>query len=200
MTTMNISSHGASPAITNKAIFWVVACSGFVRILFILTTWGARRSNDIYAWIDVGNRLLAGVNPYAATSYLNHPPFWMQYIFAMEWASMASGLSFLFILQSSLVVFELILITAILFLIRSYANSPINLKWLLIAFAFNPVFILLTGQHGNFDVLVALTCTLSIFFFAQFQSLRQDSSWLFGCLFLGIAIPNNASRQHHIAQ
>src|SRR5262245_46588076 len=51
-----------------------------VRGLFLLIT-PAGASNDVSNWLAVAAALRNGENPYVTTPFLNHPPFWMQWIF-----------------------------------------------------------------------------------------------------------------------
>ncbi|MCB0334124.1 MAG: hypothetical protein KDD55_11530, partial [Bdellovibrionales bacterium] len=73
----------------------------FLRVLFLLLIPGEAMSLDMIRWGRVIDKLLAEplpLNPYNTTTYLNGPPFWMQFLFVIGKVEGATGLSrFLFL-------------------------------------------------------------------------------------------------------
>ncbi len=59
---------------------------------------------------------------------------------------------------------------------------------LLAGFALNPICILLTCQHGNFDVLVALAIVLFLLWIGRFLEGEESDAWLVSSLFLGAGV------------
>jgi len=85
----------------------VLAVALAVRLAFVIWMPAAAHSADAEAWEDVARVLDAGVNPYAATSFLNWPPLWLLCIAAMSGLSHTLGVPFFRVLQATLILIEL---------------------------------------------------------------------------------------------
>lgn len=169
--------------------FWYAELAGLgARALFLVATARLTKSVDVYSWVQVGKGLQAGANPYAVTTFLNWPPFWMQVIYLLEKTSALTGLPFVACLLSFLVMVDLVLIAALYAFLQMLIPDRPPGRVVLWAISLNPVCILLTCQHGNFDGLVALSVVLFLIAVVSYRNSRDLTDWLLACLLLGIAI------------
>lgn len=166
----------------------VLAVSWAVRLAFILIMPEAARSLDTFSWQDVAQFLDDGLNPYRVSTVLNWPPFWMQLIFCISKATAFLGIPFFRALQIFLIVIESAVIIQAFKLIRELAPAANARNILLLGIALNPIAILLTCQHCNFDVIVALWILLFIGNLVKFNRTGDISHWLNASLFLGMGI------------
>src|SRR5262245_39666032 len=124
------------------------------RLAFLAWLPAGAYSADVDKWLEVDRVLRAGGNPYNVTDHLNWPPFWMQVVFAIGWLARASALPFVAVLRTVLIGVELSAILLV-YALLTRVTSPRSAFWLaLIGVALNPVAILLSCQHGNFDIFV----------------------------------------------
>jgi len=171
-----------------KDIVIVLAIALAARFFFMLVMPPMARSTDAFNWETVAKVLAAGGNPYQTTTFLNWPPFWLQIIFVLSKISTALALPFFRVLQVFLILVESLVIVALIRLLREVAPG-MPIRWLVVAgLALNPAAILLTCQHCNFDVLVALWVTLFTLSLVRYDRSRDYADWLFACLFLGLGI------------
>jgi hypothetical protein len=172
-----------------KRDFWYAEIAALVaRILFLVATAGMFRSIDLYSWQKVVNTLNAGANPYAATTVLNWPPLWMQIVFLLGKVAAITGLPFMLCVQVFLILVDLALIAALYKLLQIVAPEKPAGRVVLWAISLNPVCILLTCQHGNFDGLLALAVVLLLIAVAGYLRSGDPVDWLTACLLLGLAI------------
>ena len=166
----------------------VLAVSWAVRLAFILMVPEEARSFDTFSWQDVAKFLDDGLNPYHVSTLLNWPPFWMQLIFCISKAAAFLGIPFFRALQIFLILVESVVIIQAFKLIREVAPVANARNILLFGIALNPIAILLTCQHCNFDVVVVLWILLFIRSLVKFNRTGDISHWLNACLFLGLGI------------
>jgi len=147
-------------------------------------------SADTQSWITIANLLEKGWNPYRATSLLNWPPFWMQGIFVMGQLSAFTGVPFEAVLHLVLVGFETLLALLLYRMLSSRLGHRQALTLVGVGICFNPACILLTIQHGNFDVFVALWVLLFIQALLRYHTDAngRDETWLAAAFFLGLGI------------
>ena len=165
----------------------VLCVSWLARFLFVWLMPPEAISYDIYSWQAVAMALRDGLNPYKVSSFLNWPPFWMQLIHLIDRISVMLGISFVHGLQLFLAAVESAVICLTFRLISRLGRGP---AWplALVGLALNPACILLTCQHGNFDVLVGLWVLLFVGSLIQYQRSKDEVDWLLACLFLGLGI------------
>lgn len=166
----------------------VLGASLGARLVFLAVMPASVHSIDADHWFDVFQVLQAGHNPYEATTYLNWPPFWMQLIYLMGKAAGLLHVSFLRVLQTVLIVAESLMIAVVLHLVRELVPRADARRIVLWGLALNPVAILLTCQHANFDVIVALWIVLFATSLVRFHGNGEPTDWLAASLFLGLGI------------
>jgi hypothetical protein len=166
----------------------VLAVALVVRLAFIAWMPAAAHSADADAWETVARLLDARVNPYAATSFLNWPPVWLLCIAAMSGLSHALGVPFFRVLQTTLILVELGTLALAWALLRRVRPEAAAARWVLFGLALNPVAVLLTCQHCNFDGLVALAVLGFALALGRFHRTGAATDWLEACLFLGLGV------------
>jgi len=148
----------------------------------------ATYSKDLYAWLRVIDILTQEGNPYSQTEVLNWPPFWMQILYGVHEISKHTAVSPTRVIQLVLMDGEAILMLATYGILKRFLHCPNPLKLLIIALALNPISILLSCQHCNFDVFVGFWVLLFIYSLLDFYETGSVASWLMACFFLGIGI------------
>ena len=146
-------------------------------------------SYDLGSWAEVvKGMLLTGNNPYADTTKLNWPPFWLQVIYLLGRLSLAAGIHFGVMVKLFLVCVEGVL-TVVLYLV---ARHPLGvhrpLATVTVAICFNPVALFQVILHCNFDIFVGLWILLFFWSLARFAESGEETLWLLSAMFLGLAI------------
>lgn len=186
---MALVGAGREKRFWRKSDFWYAEFVALVlRVLFLAVTAGMVRSVDLYSWQKVANQLQAGVNPYDSGTVLAWPPLWMQFIYLFAKVSTLTRVPFILCIQIFLVAADLVLVGALYNFLQVLAPEKSAGKIALWAISMNPVCILLTCQHGNFDGLVALLLVLFLIEVASYIRSGDVVEWLGACLLLGLAI------------
>ena len=122
---------------------WVWAVAGLaagVRLAVAAVSYG---TSDVQAWDQLARAFLAGENFYA-TQLHNWPVLWIYFAVAAELVHDATQISFPFLVKLGPVVAD----ASIAWML---ARREVRLG---LAYALNPVSILITGYHGQFDALM----------------------------------------------
>lgn len=145
-------------------------------------------STDLNSWLFVAQVLSERRNPYNETSLLNWPPLWMQVLSALNHVSQLTHVRLVRVIQGFLIGGEGLLTCAMYLLLARHWLVP--RAWLLVlaGLVLNPVAILLTTVHGNFDLIVGSMVALFIWAITRWQRCGQPEDWLLACFFLGVAI------------
>ncbi len=157
------------------------------RALFLLWTDPRAISADLRGWQQVADALVAGQNPYNTTPALNWPPLWMQVLFGISRLASTVGVPLVRAIPVFLIASELALILAADRLLALF-QVPRRRLLLLLGIAWNPICLLLVCQHGNFDVLIALSITLFWIWLLRFHRDEDWSAWLMAALWLGLGV------------
>ena len=142
-------------------------------------------SVDLYHWVDVYRDLDGGRNPYTSTTYLNWPPVWMQLIFFLGRLSDAIQQPMHLVVRYFLVLVDVATVYAVYTFVRLELNQRPE-RIVLFGLVFNPVAILLTTSHGNFDTIVGLFILLGLWMILRWLRTEDPVSWLAGCAFIGL--------------
>jgi hypothetical protein len=174
--------------------------SGGFQVLFLLCLAGAARlawlailpshavSLDLLTWKWVAIDLLNNVNPYSAPPWIYHPPFWTQILFGLANLSRRTGVDFIRSVKLVLIAGDLSLLAATYLLLRTLRPGSSCTRLLVVGYCLNPLLILLTAQHGNFDALVMIWVVLFHYFLIRFRSSSDAVDWLLSAGCLGIAV------------
>jgi hypothetical protein len=171
-----------------RDILVLVAVAWVARLAFMLIFPPTVRSVDADSWQKIAQLLAEGSNPYRVTPLLNWPPLWMQLIFCISKVSTALALPFFRVLQVSLMLVETAVMILTARLIYEIKPTALARNLVLLGIALNPIAILLTCQHCNFDIIVDLWLLLFAGALLRYNRGENQADWLMACLFLGLAI------------
>jgi hypothetical protein len=79
-------------------------------------------------------------------------------------------------------------LAAIYLLLRTLRPASSCRRLLVIGYCLNPLLILLTAQHGNFDALLMVWVVLFLYFLIRFRNSSDAVDWLLAAGCLGIAV------------
>ncbi|MGD0390795.1 MAG: hypothetical protein ABSC42_17765 [Tepidisphaeraceae bacterium] len=188
------STSGGGQAIRTQSRF------GGFELLFLLSLAGAARlawlailpagavSLDLLTWKWVAIDLLNNINPYSAPPGIYHPPFWTEVLFALANLSRGTGIDFIRSVKLVLIAGDLSLLAATYLLLRTLRPGSSCTRLLAIGYCLNPLLILLTAQHGNFDALLMIWVVLFHYFLLRFRNSSDAVDWLLSAGCLGIAV------------
>ena len=153
-----------------------------IRLFFTLK--GAALA-DVLRMYEVAQKVLSGGNPYQTYGFYIYPPLWMQ----VEYFSLLVSRVFLIPFQTVIKIWPnvadlLIGIVIYVFLTNNKVKPAISVPWSLF-YILNPVSILISSVHGQFDSIVSLFTLLSIFFITFFKT---PKFFYLSALMFGIAI------------
>jgi hypothetical protein len=169
----------------HRRLLQVLAVGWLARAAFILLSSPRARSTDVFSWIAVAHELRAGANPYETTTFLNWPPLWLVVIWILDHVSSALGISFFLTLRLFLILVESGVVVLLYSFLARVAPDQAR-RIVIVGISLNPIAILLVCQHGNFDVLVGLTCLAGALAIARYSRTRDAIMWLVGALALGL--------------
>jgi hypothetical protein len=171
-----------------KDLALLLGTSLFVRALFLIIVPMNAVSWDIHSWTRIVELLRQHENPYHRTPNLNWPPFWMQILYGVSAVSDATHVSITRCIQTFLIFIESLTIVVSYFTLSHYfpkVNARTSLLW---GMALNPISILLTCQHGNFDILVAFWIGLAVYMLLSFKRSGTAVDWLWASALIGLGI------------
>lgn len=137
---------------------------------------------DTAGFQEIGRWVLAGKSPYsspAVYALYPYPPVWMWFAGVSLWLSSVSNLPFQFLIKLPIILGDLIICILIYLLVLQNDKRKAVLSSFL--YAINPVSILITGFHGQFDTLAILFIIFSIYYY-------KSKIKLVSPLFLSLAI------------
>lgn len=163
----------------------------FLTIILIITTIGVRivpamytpLVADLWHWWKTAISVLDGINPYIKPRGMlyPYPPVWMYIEAAAAWLSITYNLSFQLIIKIPLILSDVFIS---IFIFRSaYINDIKKSFFAGLLYGLNPISILITGFHGQFDTLAIAAIVLAVYLFKKQRSLLAGIS-----LGVGIAI------------
>jgi len=131
---------------------------------------------DIQSYLQVGELTLKGINIYPDVANLHHPylPFFL-YLEAMAYWLGQSKIIIITIIKIINIIFDLGILNLV------YRLSKKNLKTAFL-YAINPVTILITTLHGQFDVIPIFFILLTIYLLQQKKELASVLSFSFAVL------------------
>ena len=162
---------------------------GAVTLAARLIWWAVLPQNamsvDLHDWPYVVKALNAGVNPYSGT-LLNWPPFWMEMLYGLSRFSLRFNVDFISAVRVCLVMADLAVLCALSGLMRALYPKERHGWVILWGYALNPVFALLTIQHGNFDAFAMIWVLLSMQVLVRYDRSGDPVDWLLACACVGI--------------
>ncbi len=175
-----------SPAITIKAIRENLAWRSMVVALVVLLGFGARlliatlgHNYDLDSYMQVTRLVEQGQNVYANTYRYNYGPLWFNLLYFLYTLAGKDWSVFRFLISGALSLVD-IGIFAILW--RKVGRTPALLFYL------NPVSMIITGFHSQFDNLAILLAMLSVLLLPEQAERGFGKRKLAGLLVLGLSI------------
>jgi hypothetical protein len=166
--------------------FAVTAVAMVVRLVPAVLAYG---TSDVMTWELLGRLFLSGQNFYA-TQLHNWPALWIYFCAAAVAMHDASGLPFFTLIKLPPIAADA-LITVLLYLVGlRQTRQPDRAALLGLTYALNPVSILITGYHGQFDSMM-LAPTVLAWFLLDEPSARitsRNSRLIASALLLGLGI------------
>ncbi len=155
-----------------------------VRIGFIVLKPFNAVSLDMIYWQEVVNQLIGPnpSNPYLTTTRLAYPPLWLEVLYFLGKISISIGIPLQYLIQSVLILAECGMVATLLYLCHARPRT------ILVAIVLNPIAILQSCQHLNFDQLVGLLVLLFMVFLLEFYDSKKPIDWLCACFFLGVGM------------
>ncbi|PIS09363.1 hypothetical protein COT75_01655 [Candidatus Beckwithbacteria bacterium CG10_big_fil_rev_8_21_14_0_10_34_10] len=132
---------------------------------------------DLFSYEIVAKILSEGKNVYLYTHRYNYSPFWFTILFSLYKISLIfPKISFFFIVRAFLTLVDLVIL---LVLYKISKLKKIFFPPVAIGFFLNPISIIITGHHGQFENLSILFILLGVYFY-----LKNRKSKLPALLFL----------------
>jgi hypothetical protein len=154
--------------------FWFIALLALlVRLTVVLLTTGAEF--DITSYHIQAQSVFAHQNVYSVTGRYPYPPVWIWLVALAQWAANATALPFVWLVKMPGILGDYLIVV----LLQWKRGS-----WAALFHALNPVSILITAGHGQFDALVM---ALVIAAWVLWEN-RQRTSMAWAALALGGAI------------
>ncbi|MCX6791928.1 MAG: hypothetical protein NT149_02730 [Candidatus Gottesmanbacteria bacterium] len=137
---------------------------------------------DIQSYQIVGKLASEGKNVYEMTSRYNYGPIWFLIL------GVVYKVSLLF--QDQLTAFRLCItiIISIVDVCIAFSLWKIYSKWIAILFILNPISIILTGTHGQFDNLAILVALWAAYLYQNAGYKWNDRNRIIGLILLGISV------------
>ena len=150
-------------------------------VLRLVLAWFAPPNFDQLSYAIVVGILDHGGNVYAETARYNYSPVWMGVLWFIAHASRPFGITFPMAVRSFLTAVD---IADALVIGAIAARSGLSREKAVAAFFLNPISVLLTGMHGQFENLAALPLLLALWLTLAHPATRSRWLWLLGTLAL----------------
>lgn len=149
-------------------------------------------SEDFHIWNIIAATLMRGGNPYVDTGVtsglLFYPPLWMQVLFVLGHVSQQTHISLNHLIQVVLTAVDVAIVIVAYFFMRTLGVGSRAFWIALLGIALNPISIILTVIHGNFDPLIGLLVLATAYALVVWNRGGTQSTWLMACLTLGLGI------------
>src|SRR5262245_14129954 len=150
MTSTNMESAGTA-ASSWKRLAVPIAVAIAARVAFLLLMPASALSEDMVHWDEVVSVLQGGGNPYNLTPHLNWPPVWMQVLFLLSKLSSWTAIPLHRCIQGFLILVDCLVVAAACRLCVRLGKEQGAARIVIVGLCLNPIAVLLTCQHGNFD-------------------------------------------------
>jgi hypothetical protein len=160
-----------------------------VRVEYQLILPSYAYSYDISAHEEFARIIGSGQNPYATSPfYLAWPPFWGFCVYLLARVGELTSAEFIQILRTFLIAVDMIVILVAAALLGRSVPIGRARNVVLFGIALNPIVILLTIQHGNFDSIVAIWVMSALLALGSWRRSGDAVDWLLACFFLGLGV------------
>jgi Gpi18-like mannosyltransferase len=167
---------------TQYFLLALVVIATTLRVVPMLSTYG---TEDINTWARAADALARSENPYV-TANLLWPPMWPLIILAVKSISVVTGLEFATWIKLPPVLADVAIALVIYYYFANRYHNERRARRFALIYAVNPVSILVTAVHGQFDSFPTLFLLLSAYFADDEQADQTDMA--LAALFFGLAI------------
>ena len=140
--------------------------------------------SDLHAYGIQADSVFHHQNVYTVTDRYPYPPVWIWIIALARWVSVTFGMKFDIAARVPAIIGDL----ALALLLLRFAWRRFGACWLalvpMLLFALNPLAILISAGHGQFDALVIFFLLLAVYLWGE----KQNERIIWGALALGMAI------------
>lgn len=152
-------------------IIGVILLGSFLRIYLAYYSLG---NFDMESFEIVANLVLKGKNVYANTYRYNYSPIWFLALGFFKKLSNLTLMSFSFIIRYFLTIVDL---ASLYILYKITKLKKISFDKVAVYFFLNPISIILTGHHGQFENLTIFFILLGVWLY--YKTHKVKPSWLF---------------------
>jgi hypothetical protein len=182
------SEEGRSPLL--RLILITIAARMILLVILPANETKACLSTDLVIWSHITAELNAGQNPYAETQHhlMNWPPFWLGVLYGISRVAQPYTWKFYLYIRMVLIAGDVMLLSAIYWVLGLLDRSAPRRQLLLWGYCLNPLLILLTVQHGHYDVYPMICVVLFLGWVIRSGRSGEVIDWLFAAFWLGIGI------------
>lgn len=155
-----LADASASSTTPWRWMLGVAALAALVRLVPAALTFG---TSDVVTWELLGRMLLDGENFYA-TQLHNWPALWIYFCAAAIWLHDTTGVPFSLLIKLPPIAADALISLLLMSWTRRRSAG--------LAYALNPVAILITGYHGQFDALMLAPTVLATLLFTKSTRLQ----------------------------
>jgi hypothetical protein len=141
-----------------RVILFLIICIGLGLRLFLASL--NLHNFDILMYEKDIEILREGKNVYAEQKHYNYTPFWFLTLGAIDNIPFLRSLPFYFTIRAFLTLIDVV---SLFILVRIAAQRGLNLIKTSAFFFLNPISIIITGYHGQFDNIVILFLLIAIY-------------------------------------
>lgn len=143
-------------------------------VLRLVLAWNTPGNYDQQSYAIVVDILDRGGNVYAETARYNYSPVWMYVLYALSHTASFFGVPFAFAPRAFLAAVDLLVALAVA---RIATATGQNGTKAFLVYYLNPISVLLTGLHGQFDNLAALPLLVAVNLAIRALPVRSRWTW-----------------------
>lgn len=161
----------------------VIVLGLFVRLLLATGPYNF----DVTQWIQIGQVSREHLNIYAYNQYYNYSPFWFLILGVLDkFNFFVYPSSYSFLVRAFLSLIDIAIFSLIYLIAKQRKLAPLKTACL---YYLNPVIIIISGHHGQFDNIAILFFLLAIYFYLK-DKLRENIKmrYIFAALTIGLIV------------
>jgi hypothetical protein len=187
-TTLSNAPQSVARRSSRLELIWLLCIAAAARMVWVALLPVDAVSFDLLTWKGMAYALVRHLNPYQIPGLDTHPPAWMEIVYGLSLLSTRHGFDFLHSVRMTLIASDLALLAAVYLLLGALQPGAKRMRLLIVGYCLNPLLILLTVQHGNFDSLSMIWVVLFLYFLVRFGNSFDAVDWLCAAGCLGIAV------------
>lgn len=168
--------------LTFSAMALLVVTSLFLHLQAAKTTTGALYDIDSYRFQAAS--VFQHRNVYIATERYPYPPVWVWIVASVQWIASTQHMRFDVLVKLPAILADLGIVILIYRYVRDRRGACLAALLAAALYALNPVAVLVTAGHGQFDALAIFFVLLAL----QLRGVNQDRRVVWSAIALGVAI------------